>query len=379
MLVAAHLSPKKRGSLEDQLCALARGLRGHGAAMRILLARAPVPSVASLLEAAGASWDVIDFAAPARAAWQLYASIERYEPALVHLHFVRPLSPIALAAMLGGVPLVMNDHLALGSVSTRRDPTTQARGWLKRGLQRWAWEVAAARRGVAWRRVAVSRHVAATVAKEDGVADARLRVIENGIDVERFARTARHGSSALGRLGVSGPAIACVARMAPEKGVDVAIRAQALLHGALGERRGLGRTVIRRPTLIIVGDGPDEAACRALARELGVAASVRFIGVHDDVEAIFAGCEQAWVPSRAEAFGLAVRRRWRPACPSWRAAPAGCPRSWTLESRGSSCLPTIPPRWPTRRARSSTSRRARRRWGARGTVGQRSASACSAS
>lgn len=61
--------------------------------------------------------------------------------------------------------------------------------------------------------------------------------------------------------------LAVVARLVPDKGVDVAVRALALLKG-----RG------QSPTLTIIGAGPAEPDLRALAETSGVAEQVRFLG-----------------------------------------------------------------------------------------------------
>lgn len=81
------------------------------------------------------------------------------------------------------------------------------------------------------------------------------------------------------------------ARLAPEKGLDVAIDACA--------RAGVA--------LVLAGDGPEEAALRARAARAG--GDVRFTGRlgHDRLAELRAGAGLALVPSRsAETFGLAA-------------------------------------------------------------------------
>jgi glycosyltransferase involved in cell wall biosynthesis len=84
-----------------------------------------------------------------------------------------------------------------------------------------------------------------------------------------------------------------VSRLAPEKGVDVAIDACRLAGIAL----------------VIAGDGPEREALAARARSGGPAAGVSFAGHVDDDELarLRAGAAIALVPSRsAETFGLAA-------------------------------------------------------------------------
>ena len=71
LLVVAHLSAKKRGSLEEQLATVTRVLAARGVTTTIVLSRAPAPSVAALLDEAGASVEVADFSRPLVAAAQV--------------------------------------------------------------------------------------------------------------------------------------------------------------------------------------------------------------------------------------------------------------------------------------------------------------------
>src|SRR5262249_49319749 len=78
-----------------------------------------------------------------------------------------------------------------------------------------------------------------------------------------------------------------------EKGVDILIRV-------------LGR-VGRDALLLLAGDGPDVAACRALAASLGLGDHVRFLGLRNDVERVYAAADVVVMPSLwDEAFGLVV-------------------------------------------------------------------------
>src|SRR5439155_8811337 len=109
---------------------------------------------------------------------------------------------------------------------------------------------AAALNGLVDRRLAVSRFVAESVRASEFVAADKLAVVENGIDVTRFGAADATALRQELRAG-DRPIVACVSRLAPEKGVDVLIAALARV----------GRDAL----LAIAGDGPDLAACRARA------------------------------------------------------------------------------------------------------------------
>ena len=58
--------------------------------------------------------------------------------------------------------------------------------------------------------------------------------------------------------------------------------------------------------LLMVGDGPERAAAQALARRLGVADRVRFLGRQDQIEEITATADLYLLPSELESFGLSA-------------------------------------------------------------------------
>jgi glycosyltransferase involved in cell wall biosynthesis len=86
----------------------------------------------------------------------------------------------------------------------------------------------------------------------------------------------------------------CVARLVPKKGVDLLVRAAALL-------------VERHPDLVVdvVGDGPLRTELTALADSLGVSGRVRFHGsaTGDEVQAALARCRAFVLPCRIDADG----------------------------------------------------------------------------
>lgn len=57
---------------------------------------------------------------------------------------------------------------------------------------------------------------------------------------------------------------------------------------------------------LFVGDGPDRSECQALARELGVAQHVRFLGKQSELAALLAASDLFIIPSGNESFGLSA-------------------------------------------------------------------------
>lgn len=94
--------------------------------------------------------------------------------------------------------------------------------------------------------------------------------------------------------------VVCAARLTPEKGVDVLVRAAALLHGDLPDAR----------VLVLGGAQEGHAAYERdllrLTRELGVDDAVHFEGFVDQPYQRWAGARVYVQPSRREGFGLAA-------------------------------------------------------------------------
>jgi glycogen(starch) synthase len=142
-------------------------------------------------------------------------------------------------------------------------------GWMARGARRrpafgqvgrWSFNSAFVRDGV--------------LRAHPDVAPSRCRVDHPGID--------------LGALPAAAPAqwrgrLACVGRIDERKGLDVAVRALALVPGASLEVTG-------------GGDGDVVSDLRDLAREIGVADRITFSGQRDDVAAAYAQADAVLFP-----------------------------------------------------------------------------------
>lgn len=137
------------------------------------------------------------------------------------------------------------------------------------------------------RLIAVSEDLAAELrARAPG---AEVTVIRNGVDDAAFGPLPaapdgmRPGDVAfLGRLEIA------------QKGLDLLLRAYAKVAEG------------NPADLVLAGDGPDEAALRRLAHQLGVAGRVRFIGRVDGPArlALLKAASATAMPSRFETFGI---------------------------------------------------------------------------
>jgi glycosyltransferase involved in cell wall biosynthesis len=122
---------------------------------------------------------------------------------------------------------------------------------------------------------------------EHGFPPERIVSIPNGVNTTYFSpgdRASREEGEA--------PVILFIGNFTRPKGADILLRALALLRG----RQGGGITW----RLDLLGDGPDRSALRGLAEDLGIAASVRFMGLRSDVRDRMRDAALMVLPSRSE-------------------------------------------------------------------------------
>jgi glycosyltransferase involved in cell wall biosynthesis len=273
-----HLDAKKRGSMEQQLVALARRLREERIATTMVFARPPAKFPGEELRAATVDVRHLDWSSSVASSRQFASWMAIERPALVHFHFLDPYSRYVATAKMAGAKVIVHDHVCL---VPRRGP----RALLKRAR-------GAALNRLVDLRAAVSGYTASMVREVHGVPPERVCVIENAVDLSRFR--AIDGRAVRAELGLRREKLAVsVARLDEEKGGSVLLRAFALLEG--------------EAHLALVGEGRGHAAWRELAARLGVSERVHFLGLRNDVEQVLAASDVVVVPSQwQEAFGLAV-------------------------------------------------------------------------
>lgn len=124
-----------------------------------------------------------------------------------------------------------------------------------------------------------------------GVSPERIRVIYNGVDLERFHpdRAAADRAAARAEAGLTGGE-------------------HALLFAGSGyERKGLATAIealahLSRARLVVIGRG-DETRYRRLAERLGVADRMCWLGLRTDLERWYAAADLLVIPTRYEPFG----------------------------------------------------------------------------
>jgi glycosyltransferase involved in cell wall biosynthesis len=126
-----------------------------------------------------------------------------------------------------------------------------------------------------------SRRLAAST----GIAWEKLRVVHNGIDVERFPYSGPR----------AGGPIVSVGRLSPEKGVDHLLRAMAIVS----------KEDATLP-LEIAGDGPSRSALTAQVHDLNLRGQVSFLGEVRNVAGLLQRASVFALPSLTEGISLTL-------------------------------------------------------------------------
>lgn len=219
-----------------------------------------------------------------RAFRRLLSVIREHEIQLIHAHLTYSSIWSSIASRLTRVPAIASLHVSPAATRTLRDSArhrlaTDLRDRVMRGiLNRWSRTVVMV--SAALRDDYLSR----------GLSPEKVRVVHNGIELDRFRRARAESRSRLEReLGIPAglPVVATVAVLRPKKGIEV------LLEAA---------TQVRRAHFLIIGDGPMRAEWTSLAETLGVAGRIHWAGFRNDVDALLAGCDLFVHPSLDDAF-----------------------------------------------------------------------------
>jgi len=134
--------------------------------------------------------------------------------------------------------------------------------------------------------IVTCKHNKEEVIEQYGVDEEKMRVVYQGVDLERFSPSRCEGKTAL-----------FVGRLHERKGLDRLLKAFKRVHKEDPAAR-----------LLIAGKGEGEKEYRALAKELGLGPSVEFLGhVPDaDLPALYSSASLFVMPSYYEGFGLVL-------------------------------------------------------------------------
>jgi sugar transferase (PEP-CTERM/EpsH1 system associated) len=225
--------------------------------------------------------------------WRLWIrmarSFRKYRVDVVHCHNYGPLVYGSVGGRLARARKV---------VYTSHGPEASARRGQGRIL----------RLGLVDDMIAISEHVRRVAIEESAVDPSRIKTIYNGVDLTAFSRRSRavreRVRSELG-VGAGDPVVGVVARLTEEKDHATLLRAFA---------RVLARHACAR--LLLVGDGELRGRLAAQSAELGVDASVSFLGTRADVGDLLSAFDVFVLPSKLEGLGITLLEAMAAGLPS---------------------------------------------------------------
>jgi len=145
--------------------------------------------------------------------------------------------------------------------------------------------------------IGVAREHGRYLVRQERFPESKVRVIPNGVDVDRFCLGPLPGAELRRELGMASDAPVCgiVAALRPEKNHELFLEVAALVREKLPEAH-----------FVVIGDGPRRQRLEALARELALDDAVRFLGTRSDVPQLLSMLDAFVLTSHVEANPVSI-------------------------------------------------------------------------
>ncbi len=215
--------------------------------------------------------------------------IRRIKPDILHVHGYRAGLWGVPAGRISGAPVVCTVH---------GYPAVTDSFSLSRFMFSAAWRM---HHNWPARYITVSGALAAFLEEQGKVAPERITVIHNGIDAGLFEteiedKSGSRQKNCLDFLVKNGSLlVGAAARLAPQKGLEVFIKAAALLAGNL-----------QNINFVIIGEGPLRGKLEKLVDSLGLKGRVFFTGYIEDLPAAISRLDLFVLPSSKEGLSITL-------------------------------------------------------------------------
>jgi glycosyltransferase involved in cell wall biosynthesis len=250
--------------------------------------------LARTLEAEGiAAHSLVDRLVKRRSSFRYARSlarlVERYRPDVVHAHIYASAFAAAVATLECGVPLVLTEH----TEAPWRPPHARMVSW-------WVYQRA--------------HHIVAVSSAIERLLRHRYRVPGKRISILLPAVPAAAELVSSRPEPMPRPLIGRVARLEPEKGVDVFLRGAAIVAARCPNAR-----------FVVVGDGSRRDQLVALGTDLGLSGRVDFTGFRPDARRLIAQLDVLVVSSHSDGSPLVVLEALEAGVPVVATAVGGIP------------------------------------------------------
>jgi glycosyltransferase involved in cell wall biosynthesis len=144
--------------------------------------------------------------------------------------------------------------------------------------------------------IAVAKSHGKHLAEREGCPAGKVRVIPNGVDVDRFhPRWPDRAILEELKIEPRTPTVGILAALRPEKNHELFLRAAAIVRDGIPNAR-----------FLIIGDGPERPRLEWLADNLGLAKAVRFLGSRRDVPDLLSVIDVLALTSLMEANPVSI-------------------------------------------------------------------------
>jgi len=294
ILYLANLHPNKLGSMEEHALFLSRELRERGSQLFVGFISEPLPEIRQLFENNGAEVLTVYCGDTPFVGNKVYLKfgevlalrriVVKNQIDLVHVNFMGVTNPMLFGIYLTKAKIVFTEHSS-GSALKRK--------FFKHFL---SWSIHGLISKRIHKYIAVSDFVRDRLKITHHLPDSKILTIYNGVNLDRFCPRDRNEARQKLGLPLDIPIIATVAMLIPQKGIQHAIEAFALIGRKFKDLR-----------LLIVGEGWYKTELESLCTTLRLSDYVSFLGRRSDVHLIIAASDVVVVPSIwDEAFGLIV-------------------------------------------------------------------------
>lgn len=239
--------------------------------------------------------------------YNLYCSIKKMSPAIVHTHLFKSDFHGRPAARLAGVPVVLS---TLHSIDrwAERSPLGKLYGL----TAQFADKV-----------IAVSDTVRDFHVAYTGISETKIVTIENGVDANRYANIDSADSTIRREYAIPGDAIVygIIGRLTQPKGHETFLLSAKLILDKVPQAR-----------FLVVGDGPLRDKLIRQADELALREKIFFTGFRDDIPRILAALDVLVISSHWEGLPVILLEGMAASKPVVATAVGGIPSVVTKES-----------------------------------------------